>query len=208
MGLFVSEVIYTSHIGTNAELFPQILKIYVKEGSKIADVNYGKGVFWRKVDLTKYELLATDLKTGVDMCDLPYEDKTLDGLVMDPPYMPTEHTGIEQFSDYYGIKRNFSDKKWHNAVLDMYFRGMKEAVRVINDEGIIIVKCQDMVCANKQIFVHNELMMYGKEIGLRCEDLFVLVQSNKRPHPRKRQVHARKNHSYFLVFMRETKRWR
>lgn len=201
-------MIHSAHVGNNAELFPNILSIYVKEGSKIADVNYGKGVFWRKVDVSKYQFLPSDLSDGTDMCKLPYDDNSLDALVMDPPYMPTQYTGIDQFSSYYGIERKFEDKKWDKAVLDLYYRGMSEASRVLSEDGIMIVKCQDMVCANKQIIVHADLINYGREIGFRCEDVFVLIQANKRPHPRKRQVHARKNHSYFLVFMRNGRKWR
>lgn len=200
-------MIYSSHIGNNAELFPKILQLYFKPNSVIADVNYGKGVFWRNVDLQSYKLLATDLKDGVDMCNLPYEKESLDGLVMDPPYMPTEYTGIKEFADYYGIHKRFTDKKWHDAVLDLYYRAIEESNRVLNKNGILIVKCQDMVCANKQIMVHNDIIQYSKT-WYRCEDLFILVQSNKRPHPRKNQAHARKNHSYFLVFLRNDKKWK
>src|SRR5690606_39168466 len=104
-----------------------------------ADVNYGKGVFWKKVDLTKYTLKATDLKDGIDMRSLPYEDKSLDALVMDPPYMPTEFTGVKEFSDYYGIERKFEGKKWDKAVMELYHDGIKEAHRVIKDDGVLIV---------------------------------------------------------------------
>lgn len=201
------DTIYTASVGTNANLFPQVLKLYVPEGSAIADVNYGKGVFWRNVDVSKYKLQASDLKDGIDMCALPYEGGSLDALVMDPPYMPTEFTGVAQISDYYGIKRKFADKKWHEAVLDLYYRGMREASRVLKPTGVMIVKCQDMVCANRQVLVHVDLINFMHSLGYRCEDIFVLVQANKRKHPQKRQVHARKSHSYFLVFLRMGSRW-
>ena len=199
--------IYTARVGNNAELFPGILDLYVKPGSRITDVNYGKGVFWRQVDTSKYQFTPTDLKDGVDMCNLPYEDGSFDALVMDPPYMPTQTTGVPELAEYYGITPRFTDKKWAEAVLDLYRQGMTQASRVLTKEGVMIVKCQDMVCANRQVVVHCDLINYAAELGWRCEDLFVLVQSNKRSHPRKRQVHARKNHSYFLVFLRTGRRW-
>jgi len=67
------ETIYTTHIGTNTDLFPKILKLYLKEGSSIADVTYGKGIFWKKVDKDRYRLLATDAQTGIDFRNLPYD---------------------------------------------------------------------------------------------------------------------------------------
>jgi len=35
--------------------------MYVKPGAKIADVTYGKGVFWRHVDVTAYDLYPSDI---------------------------------------------------------------------------------------------------------------------------------------------------
>jgi tRNA G10 N-methylase Trm11 len=203
----MSQVHYTATIGTNADLFPQILDIYVKDGSTVADVTHGKGVFWRKVDKSRFNLLATDIKGGVDLTNLPYKDKSIDALVLDPPYMPTEYTGVNQVKDYYGIDRKFGKDRWHRAVYAIYEDGIKEANRVLTDNGVLIVKCQDMVCSNKQMLVHCDLIEYAKK-WFRCEDLFVLVQPMKRKHPQKRQVHARKNHSYFLVFLKNNCKWK
>src|SRR2546423_1658200 len=81
------DLLLTAHRGTNAKLFPRILRLHVPEGATIADVTYGTGIFWREVDLSKYKLLATDLTTGVDCRHLPYEDGSLECVVLDPPYM-------------------------------------------------------------------------------------------------------------------------
>ena len=67
------DLILSAHVGQNARLFADILRLHVPHGSKIADVTYGKGAFWKEVDPTRYTLLASDLKTGVDCRSLPYE---------------------------------------------------------------------------------------------------------------------------------------
>ena len=77
----------SAHIGSNETLFPKILKMYAAEGSRIADITYGKGVFWRNVPEGRYELLATDLVDGVDCRRLPYDNGEIDCVVFDPPYM-------------------------------------------------------------------------------------------------------------------------
>lgn len=199
--------IYSAHVGNNAELFPQILDVYLPENSKILDATCGKGVFWRDVNRKKYHIILSDLKQGIDLANIPMPDDSLDGFVIDPPYMPTEYTGIKEFSDYYGIERQFADKKWHKAVLQNYYDGIDEANRLLKREGCLIVKCQDMVCANRQVLVHCDVIDYSKKY-FTCEDIFVLVQSNRRPHPKKNQVHARKNHSYFLVFFKNEYKWK
>lgn len=204
-GIATNDLIFSAHIGTNDELFPEILKLYVNEGSKVADVTYGKGVFWRHVDTSKYNFFPTDVITGVDCRKLPYENQSFDCIVFDPPYMHTPggtaHSNHQNFEHYYHNNSTSSEKKYHEAVLDLYYQSAKEAARVIKNDGIYIVKCQDEVCANKQRLTHVEIINELMHFGFRPEDLFVLIRKNRPGVSRiKMQKHARKNHSYFLVF--------
>lgn len=97
--------------------------------------------------------------------------------------------------------------KWHAAVTDLYFKAGAEAKRVLRPEGTLIVKCQDEVSANRQWLTHVEIINEYERLGFYCKDLFVIVRTNKPVVSRlKKQEHARKNHSYFLVFVRTTKR--
>lgn len=204
-GEATNRLIFSAHVGTNDEVFLSVLALYVPVGAKIADVTYGKGVFWKRVDTSAYDLHATDLREGVDCRRLPYEDTSFDAVVFDPPYMHTPggtaHNGHQNYEEYYsnnGIEN--SSKKYHEAVLDLYFRAADEAWRVLRPDGVYIVKCQDEVCANQQRLTHVELVVRYWELGFVAEDVFVVVRKNKPGISRLlRQVHARKNHSYFLV---------
>ena len=199
-------------MATNDKVFPEILKLHVPLGATVADVTYGLGVFWKEVPKQNYKLLATDLKTGVDCRKLPYKDRSIDCLVLDPPYMEglfRKNTGhlagngtYKAFRHAYSNGQTTDDgPKYHDAVLDLYFRAGKEASRVVKRNGIMIVKCMDEVSANKQRLTHVELINEYAKIGFFCKDLFVVVRQNKPAVSRmKKQVHARKNHSYFLVF--------
>lgn len=96
--------------------------------------------------------------------------------------------------------------KWHEAVLEIYNEGGKEACRVLKEGGISIVKCQDEVSANKQNLTHVEIINSYATIGFFCKDLCVVVRPNKPGMSRViKQRHARKNHSYFLVFVERGK---
>src|SRR4051812_31570101 len=86
-GISSTDVVMSAYVAGNADVFPHILSLHVPLRAKIADVTHGGGVFWRNVDLSKYELLATDIATGVDCRALPYEEGSIDALVLDPPYM-------------------------------------------------------------------------------------------------------------------------
>jgi len=213
-GVATSDVAVSAYVGTNAEVFPDILRLHVPEASVVADVTYGKGVFWRDVPEGAYRLLASDLKTGTDCRELPYEGESIDCVVFDPPYMEglfrrsTDHMAGQgtygAFRDFYSNGEATSGgPKWHAAVLDLYFRTGKEAHRVLRDRGVFIVKCQDEVSANRQNLTHVEIINHFEELGFYTKDLFVVVRPNQPGVSRMlKQVHARKNHSYFLVFVK------
>jgi hypothetical protein len=209
-GIATNNLIVSAHQSDNSELFPQILSLYVPVGSRVADVTYGQGVFWRNVPVGSYQVLATDMKTGTDCRSLPYADSSVDCVVLDPPYMHTPggtaHHGHQNFEAYYQNNKaeSVEGKKYHEAVLDLYFKASIEAHRVLRLKGILIVKCQDEVCANKQRLTHIEIANYLSDLGFITEDLFVLVRNNKPGVSRVIvQKHARKNHSYFLVFRKK-----
>jgi DNA methylase len=214
-GITTSDVVISAYVSGNADVFPQILDLHVAPGSLIADVTYGGGVFWSKVKTGKYRLCATDIAGGIDCRKLPYADGELDALVLDPPYMEgllrkTEghlagQGNYAQFREYYsnGDAQDENEPKWHAAVLNLYCQAGAEAHRCLREGGTLIVKCQDEVSANKQWLTHVEIINEYTALGFYCKDLFVIVRQSKVSISRlKKQVHARKNHSYFLVFVK------
>jgi len=91
------------------------------------------------------------------------------------------------------------------AVDALYYAGMKEAHRVLDANGILIVKCMDQVMSGKQEWGHIKYHNYGTELGFKAEDLFVLMQNGQPTmrHKPEQQKHARRNHSYFLVMRKK-----
>ncbi len=214
-GVATTDVVMSAYMSGNAEVFPQILSLHVPEGSIVADVTWGKGVFWKNVPENLYTLLPSDLKTDVDCRNLPYEDASIDCVVLDPPYMEGLYRKSKDhlagagthaaFREHYsnGDACDADAPKWHAAVLDLYFKAGREAHRVLRNHGVFIVKCQDEVSANRQNLTHVEIINEYAKMNFYAKDLFVVVRQNKPGISRlKKQVHARKNHSYFLVFVK------
>lgn len=215
-GVATTDVVLSAHVAANAEVFARILGLHVPLGSAVADVTWGKGAFWRKVPDDAYRLLATDLQTGVDCRTLPYADGEIDCVVLDPPYMEglfrrdTSHlAGGGTHAAFRGrysdgsATQNSDGPRYHDAVVDLYLRAGVEAKRVLRNHGVFIVKCQDEVSANRQRLTHVELINAYTDAGFYCKDLFVVVRPNRPVIARLlRQEHARKNHSYFLVFIK------
>lgn len=190
--------ILTACVGTNAELLPKVFELYIKPGSKIADVTYGKGVFWRNIDRTKYEVIASDIAAdpSIDFRDTGFPSKSLDVLILDPPYV--HHDGIKgSISNCY--KNDASGIKSHEDVIRLYAGGILEAARVLKQQGLILVKCQDEIESSKQRLSHVEIISLLELFGFKIKDIFVLVQQSVPAMREKYQLSARKNHSYLIV---------
>ena len=213
-GASTSDVIVSTYTAGNADVFPKILQLHVPKGSVVADVTYGNGVFWNKIPEGEYDLRPTDIADGVDCRNLPYQDGSIDCVVVDPPYMEGLLRETRENKAGHGTHITFRDAysngdeksegiKWHAAVLNLYFSAVQEAHRVLKEKGVLIVKCQDEVSANRQNLTHVEIINECERIGFYAKDLFVVVRTNQPGVSRlKKQIHARKNHSYFLVFVK------
>jgi tRNA G10 N-methylase Trm11 len=189
-------IVLTATIGDNGDLFLNILSLYVPEGSVVADVTFGKGVFWKNVDTSKYVLKASDLMDGIDFRSLPYEDGSIDALVLDPPYM---HDGKSVHKSLQTSYQNHTVQGGHASVMRLYAGGIIEAARVLRKNGILIVKCQDEIESGKQRWSHVELIHLLEMFGFEVIDLFVLLQDHDPILQHKGQQHARKNHSFAIV---------
>lgn len=226
-----TDLVFSAQVGDNADLFARILQLHVPKKATIADVTFGQGAFWKSVRADEYNLLASDIdakdghgifpshpievKTGIDCRNLPYDNNALDAVVLDPPYMEGLYRAVTSHMAGSGTHASFRHAysngkptenvgpKWHDAVVDMYIKAGREAYRVLKREGILIVKCQDEVSANKQRLTHVEIITAYESLGFYTKDLFVLMRMNRAGVSRlKKQEHARKNHSYFLVFQK------
>lgn len=217
-----SSVVTSCHLGDNSGIFPSILSLHVPEGSVVADITYGRGVFWKNVRKDSYRVLASDLKIGTSWENLPYESQSIDAIVFDPPYMEglyrtskeamagsgTHQTFQNAYSDG-KVQVEKTERKYHDAVLQAYLSVMPEVKRLLRPAGKFIVKCQDEVSANRQKLTHVELIWAYERQGFYCKDLFVVMRTNAPVVSRlMKQEHARKNHSYFLVFERQDHRQR
>jgi len=230
-GLPSTDVVLSAYVAGNAEVFTQIADLHIPSGSVVADLTYGKGVFWQQVPTEKYSLILSDIdakvqqdpihrvpvETGIDSRSLPYRDESIDCVIFDPPYMEglfrvsadhlagsgTHTTFRHHYSNAKATPDGNDQPKWHDAVLDLYLKTSREVYRVLKPKGIFVVKCQDEVSANKQRLTHVEIISAYESLGFYTKDLFVVVRANKPGISRlKSQIHARKNHSYFLVFQK------
>jgi methylase of polypeptide subunit release factors len=193
--------ILTAKVGTNADLFPDVLTMWAKPGDCILDLTYGKGVFWRKIDRSAICVTTNDLVEpadhAYDLRQTEFPDNSFDVVVFDPPYMHTSGTVKESIAKCYNTNSSavFKNQKDVDA---FFVAGAAEAKRILKPKGILIVKCQDTIESAQPKWTHVKIMQMD---GFKCEDLFILVQTTTPAMSGRwtKQYHARKNHSYFIV---------
>lgn len=200
--------VLTAKKGTNADLFPDIMRLYVADGADVLDMTYGRGVFWRNIPDDRYNVTKNDIEDGRgdtshDFRALPAAwDESFDTVILDPPYLYTG--GFATLRD--SIDRGYRNRERARsgihgvaAVHQMYAQAYIEAYRVLKRKGFLIVKCMDQVMSGKQTWMHTELFRLAEILGFKAKDLFVMVMNGTPTMRHNIQKHARRNHSYFLV---------
>ena len=163
------------------------------------DPTYNKGVIHYgntpKCIMDINPVKGSGAEFGDSTC-LPYDDYLVDSVLFDPPFLyGGGDSGI--------MNRRYSSFKDSDAMFRMYYDSMNEIHRVLNYNGYLVFKCQDILNGRTQTFTHCEIYKMALEIGFYARDLFVLKTKNKaKPHNMTQQLHARKNHSYFWVLQK------
>lgn len=197
----MQDIILTSNRGNNADLLASVFDLYAPEGAVIADLTYGKGSFWKRIDRNKYATLVSDIKPGfnvdarIDFRSLPYKDGSIDVIMFDPPYLSGGNTVVGHIDKQYSCDSRTS----HQGVIRRYAAGIVESARVLKKRGKIFLKCQDETVSGKQNFSHIELIQLLGMLGFRILDLFVLTINGMPCMRHNYQKTARKNHSYLIV---------
>jgi len=196
-----------SSIGYNQEeIIDNILTLHVPQGFIDCDCTYSKGNFYKsgkiKEPQYKFDKYPQTIDT-IQSCatNLPLNNNSINCLMFDPPFLATTGKSLTIENDSNIINKRFgvfnSEKELHK----FYVEAMKEFYRVLNDEGVLIFKCQDKVSSGKQYMSHVFIINQAEKIGFYTKDLFILQAKARLISGKvKRQIHARKFHSYFIVF--------
>ena len=186
------------------EIIKNIIKLYVPQGIEV-DPTYSKGVFYKNMPenepLEKFDLFPqTDDTLQANANNLPHLDEQITSIMFDPPFIvghtKDKPTGIigERFHSFGYIAELWN---WYDDCL-------KEFYRILSKGGVLIFKCQDTVSSGKQYLSHVHIINEAEKLGFVCEDIFVLLAKTRIiGHNHSIQKHARKFHSYFLVFIKK-----
>lgn len=192
--------------GTNADLFREVARLRIPDGSVVADVTYGRGTFWQKIDTSRFTFLPSDLEPrmpgvmSADFRHLPYADGTIDVVVLDPPYVHNADSHFTAARQYNGQSVAGLD---HDGIMGLYAEGLAEAARVLRPGGVALVKCQPMIESGRARWSDIEVHDLAAALGMTAADRFTLVRRRPSSPPARwdRQVHARRNESMLWIFV-------
>lgn len=183
--------------GDQGQILWWIQQLYCPNGFDL-DATYGKGYFWKNLGGPRIAIDKTPLAPGVIPAQfeaLPFKTGVFRSVVFDPPFFAS--TGREHVMKvrYRSSYRNMVE------LWDSYRQALTEFARVLGRSGILVVKCQDSVHGRKQFPVLAHLVVFAETLRMFVQDIFILTNTHVPiAWNHHRQNHARKFHSYFIVF--------
>lgn len=195
-----------------SEIIKWILELHVPNKKIDLDCTYSKGNFYNNTGIEKpkykFDILPFDESISYgDSRDLPLPNNSVNCIMFDPPFLATTGKSLKSNDNNNVINKRFgvypSEKELHQFYVD----SLKEAYRLLNDKGILIVKCQDKISSGKQYISHCFIYNEAIKIGFYPKDLFILLAKNRlvADWQLKNQKNARKFHSYFWVLEKTNK---
>lgn len=186
------------------EIIQNIIDLYIPKGEIDCDPTYSKGNFYKsgiKEPLYKFDVNPIEGVTYADCRHLPLGDSSLGSLIFDPPFLATTGKSLSSTDNNNIINKRFTVFPNEKTLHYFYIESLREFYRVLKEKGILIFKCQDKISSGKQYLSHVFIINEAIKIGFYPKDLFILLAKNRIiANWQRNQKHARKYHSYFLVF--------
>lgn len=190
------------------------LSLWWRPGETVLDPTYGQGGFYRIFEppgLIRHDKYTLD---GVDYRFLPEEDESVDVVIFDPPYVSTggrDTSTLDEFNESYGVLSSAVTPEDQSLEIR---GGIFEAYRVLRygvpeeHGGILMVKCCNYISGTHFFPGRRFVELDAVRAGFTQVDELVLfsgpgAQPKKNPDGSdRRQMHARRAHSYLLVFQK------
>ena len=194
----------------DAELLEQLLQVYPRERPRmILDATVNGGRFWRG---SRRKVVGVDIDykhrptVVADNASMPFGPDTMDVVVYDPPHIPNQgRDRSKDFNKRFGLGER-SSKAHGYTFAHTYPPFMREAFRVLRDEGILLAKIADYVHNHRYQWAHLELIKVGQEVGFIACDCVIKVRKAPIIDPKwKVAHHTRRQHCYWIIFRKSHK---
>ena len=224
-GEVIKSISYNQH-----EILYNIIQLHNNGQPFDCDPTYSKGKFYGKAKLNKKNgeqvdveipqpIFKFDVNPQVDgvvqiepLGHLPLGDGSIHSICIDLPFLLGCGPSVKKMKDGDGVKNNFMLRRFAyyyplSSLLESYKHWITEAYRVLDDGGICVFKCQNVITASKFLGSPYYSKLIADSVGFDMLDEFVLLAKGRLVSGKiKKQQHARSYHSYFLVFKKSLKK--
>lgn len=136
-----------------------------------------------------------------DCRDLPLADGIVHSLIFDPPFVMNGESTKAKGDKTGKIGQRFTSFKNYDELKALYIPAIHEFFRVLASKGLFVIKCQDSVTSGKNYHTSYDVITWAEAAGFVWIDTLILERRKVMIDQREQvQRHARKVHSYFLVF--------
>jgi hypothetical protein len=196
--------------GGDAELLERMLEFYPRRRPKrILDATRNTGRFWVG---SQRPIVGIDIdrkfrpEVLADNRRLPFQDRSFDVVVYDPPHVPNQGTDrSKDFNRRFGLVLKSSVENGYNFT-HLYAPFVREAFRVLEQEGMLFCKIADYVHNHRYQWAHVEMVRAAALAGFCPCDCIVKIRKGPIVDPKwKTAHHARRQHCFWLVFRKSNK---
>ncbi len=199
------------------EILYNIMQLHNNGEPFECDITYSSGKFYEPKKNDKYVIPYPSLKMDVfpikedvikiePFKPLPLEDNSISSIVIDLPFViAPKHTLSNNGSNI--IRDRFSSFYPLNEMFENYVFWIKEAYRVLKEDGILVFKTQATITSAKQIMTPEFSWLVATQCGFYTLDqFFLLAKARLQSGKIKKQQHARKYTSTVYVFKKTNKK--
>lgn len=196
--------------GEDSELLEKMLKMYPRnKPGRILDATVNGGRFWNG---SRHNIIGVDNDPRhkptvvADNTLTPFAANFFDVVVYDPPHIPNQGRDKQKdFHKRFGLGER-SPKEMGYTFTHTYPPFVKEAYRILKEEGILFCKITDYIHHHRYVWAHLELVKAATEAGFRACDCIVKIRRGPIIDPKwKTAHHSRRQHAYWLVFRKSEK---
>ena len=160
----------------------------------------------------KYKFDVCPQAEGVEkfepMCAIPLENNSISSMVVDMPFVIS--VGPSMFNDDPSsnmISKRFSCFYPVAELVKNYYHILSEAYRILDNDGILVWKCQRTITGSKALNSPEMSWMFAESLGFDCIDQFFLKGKSRLISGKiKQQQHSRSYVSVFYVFKKSRKK--
>lgn len=206
-----------------SEILHNIMHLYNDDKPFDCDMTASELKFYRKVKGNKYIIpepkFLFDVFPKEDKIKkiepygrLPLDNESIDSIVVDLPFVVSPPNAPSAVSNKEGASLIF--KRFHgyypvDDLYESYYHWISETYRVLKPNGTCVFKTQDTISGGINHSSVFYSFMCAQKVGFTVEDNFILEAKSRiiaGPSKMKKQMHARKFTSNFLVFKKFMKK--